>query len=514
MACSFTYRFSVFVSGLLSLSFNAGAGTPSFEPVLSAALQTTVTNLRRQFNLEGLAAVVYVNEQCQWAGAVGSSARESNPGLDPAMTFGFASISKTFIAALVLQLAETNLLSLDDPLHKWLPNYRNINNQITIRQLLGHTSGIYNYLDHPGDPFINNSDPNRIWQPEEILSSYVLAPRFLPGTNYGYSNTNYLLLGMIIEAVTGNAVETELANRIFVPFNLQHTFLGGGDLLADLTRGVNWSSATHVQPAIFSKAWTAYGIASTVGDIARWGQNLYSGKVLQPSSLAQMLQMHPTGNYGLGAMGFTLDRYAAVGHVGHSPGFKSGLAYIEELGVTLNYAYHYSNFAAIPVTPLMLTTLARTYVENLPASGAPCKNPQSQSLVILQSPLANFSGVLSPAGAAEKNPVFRFTDQIQVHARIDPDPADVGTTGQLYAVICHDNVCYEKTADVFTIFAGSLETLKGVSAPRVLQATEILEIVAGMSGIAGDFLIYTAYSNAEGKFRYSDDPIRFRVSPP
>ncbi len=269
MVCSFRYRFSVLVSGLLSLSFNVQAGTPSLEPVLSAALQTTVTNLRRQFNLEGLAAAVYVSEQCQWAGAAGSAARESDPDLDPAMTFGFASISKILIVALVLQLAETNLLSLDDPLHKWLPNYRNINSQITIRQLLGHTSGIYNYLDHPADPFISNSDPNRIWQPEEILGSYVLAPRFPPGTNYGYSNTNYLLLGMIMEAVTGTAVETELANRIFVPLNLQHTFLGAGDLLTDQSKGVNWSSATHVHPANFSKAWTAYGIASAVSDIAR-----------------------------------------------------------------------------------------------------------------------------------------------------------------------------------------------------------------------------------------------------
>ncbi len=227
-----------------------------------------------------------------------------------------------------------------------------------------------------------------------------------------------------------------------------------------------------------------------------------------------MLQMHPTGSYGLGAMGFTLDRYAAVGHVGHSPGFKSGLAYIEELGVTLSYAYQYSSFAAIPVTPLMLTTLARAHVENLHASGAPCKNPQSQPLVISQSPLAVFSGALSPSGSAEKNPVFRFTDQIDVHARIDLDPVDVGTTGQLYVVICNDGVCYEKTDDVFTIFAGSLETLRGVSAPRVLHATEILEIATGMSGIAGEIVIYTAYSNASGKFRYSDDPIRFRVSLP
>ena len=194
MVCSCTYRFSVLVSAMLSLSFNVGADTSSLEPALSAALQTTVTNLREQFNLEGLAAAVYVSDQCQWAGAAGFSvydpARETAPDIDPAMTFGFASISKTFIAALVLQLAESNLLSLDDPLQKWLPNFRNINSSATIRQLLGHTSGIYNYLDHPSDPFINSPDLNRIWRPEEILSNYVLAPKFQPGAGYAYSNTN------------------------------------------------------------------------------------------------------------------------------------------------------------------------------------------------------------------------------------------------------------------------------------------------------------------------------------
>ena len=325
------------------------------------------------------------------------------------------------------------------------------------------------------------------------------------------------MLGLIIEAATKNAVETELANRIFEPLKLRHTFLGSGELRADLARGVNWSSAVHVHPANFSKAWTAYGIASTVSDIAKWGHNLYTGNFLQPSSLAQMLQMqqsHPTGSYGLGVMGFSLDRYSAVGHVGHSPGFKSGMAYIEELGVALSYAYHYSSFGSIPVTPLMLTTLTRAYAENLPASGSPCKNTQSQSLVISQSPLAVFTGVLSPAGPAGQIAEFRFTDQINLHARIDIDPGDVGTTGQLYVVICHDGVCFQKNPDSYRLISGGLETLKGVSAPRVLQSTETLEIATRLSGISGEFVLYTAYSNSSGNFRYSENPLRFRVLPP
>lgn len=506
---------SLFACVLTSFGSHSHASTPDFSLELQQALQFALQDLSHQYGLEGIAASVYASDQCNWVGASGHANRQFFPPIESTMTFGFGSITKTFIAALVLQLAEEDLLSLDDPLNMWLADYRNINGSVTIRQLLSHTSGIYNYLDHPSAPFIDSSNLLQVWRPEDILRSYVLGARFAPGTSYNYSNTNFILLGMIIEAVTGNEVDVELQNRIFQPLGLQHTFLGHGDLLADLANGVEWSSAAHVYPANFSKAWTAYAIASTAGEIARWGHLLYTGKFLEPHSLEQMLDFTPAGNYGLGTMSFNLDRYAAVGHVGHSAGFKSGMAYIPEFDITITYAYHYSSFAAIPESPLMLTTLALAYIDNLPAGADPCPAPANpvRELRVAQSALASFAGAATLQNSSPQSSDFRQSDRIDVRASIAIDPQDVGATGLLYVVISHNGMLYQKTANGFLPVEGELRSLQGISAPGPLQPIEHLDIARGLSGIAGEFVIYTGYSNANNDFRYSANPIHFSVLP-
>ncbi len=141
------------------------------------------------------------------------------------MLFGIASTTKTYMAAIIMQLYEADSLKLSDSIYKWLPPFDNIDSTVTIRQLLNHTSGIYNVTNHPGyidSVFVTGS---RIWTPEEILETFVLEPSFPPGTDYEYSNTNFKLLGMIIEEITGNEIVSELHNRITIPLELSSTFL-------------------------------------------------------------------------------------------------------------------------------------------------------------------------------------------------------------------------------------------------------------------------------------------------
>ena len=162
------------------------------------------------------------------------------------MLFGFGSITKTFVAAIVLQLVEEGKLGLGDTLGKWLEEYPNIDTNITVHQLLNHTSGLGGYFrkEHFRSDVEGNLD--RVWSPEEILK-YVGIPKTLPGDGKQYSNTNYILIDLIVEAATGNPVEQELEERVFRPLRLDHTYLPKRDF--DPRR---WANNTALSSSLYS----------------------------------------------------------------------------------------------------------------------------------------------------------------------------------------------------------------------------------------------------------------------
>jgi D-alanyl-D-alanine carboxypeptidase len=138
--------------------------------------------------------------------------------------FRVGSITKTFVAALVLRLAEQRRLTLDDSVEHWLPRLVPNGESITVRHLLQHTSGLFDYAADPATfaPFA--TDPSHAWQPRELVAIATKhAPAFEPGTGWGYSNTNYVLLGLIGEAATGNTIGAEFERRIFRPLHLWAT---------------------------------------------------------------------------------------------------------------------------------------------------------------------------------------------------------------------------------------------------------------------------------------------------
>ena len=166
------------------------------ERVLSLAVRVTGGT--------GASAAVIVPERGAWSGASGIS--EPGVPVTPDMLFDVASIGKNYLAALVLQLVQEGKLGLDDPLRKWLPDYENIDGAITVRQLLNHTSGIHDFVEHPQSPFrtpFDAIDFGAASSPEEVVSTLVGAPYFAPGDGFRYSSTNYVLLRMIVEEATG-----------------------------------------------------------------------------------------------------------------------------------------------------------------------------------------------------------------------------------------------------------------------------------------------------------------------
>ena len=198
--------------------------TSQVSPQLSQQFKQELDHAVAMNGVKGISAAVIMPDGSIWEGVSGMATERDSLTKD--MLFFAASNTKTFIAATILQLAENGQLSLDDELHLYLPSREHIDPNISIRQLLGHNSGIYNYTDNEALWVAINTYPDQIITPEDILSKYVKAPEFKPGTDWRYSNTNYILLSLIIESVTGNPLHQELRRRFIDPLHLDNTFLG------------------------------------------------------------------------------------------------------------------------------------------------------------------------------------------------------------------------------------------------------------------------------------------------
>lgn len=322
--------------------------TETFDPVLANLLQTRLDSSIQERNLIGASAAVFIPDQGVWVGTSGYSVPAQSDTILPSMLFGIGSITKTYTAAILLDLVENGVLSLDDPLHEWISSFEFIDSTITIRQILQHTSGIYNYTNHPGFFGAVIGDPSYRWSPADILTSYLFPPDFSPGASWNYSNTGFTIAGMIIKAATGMEVASYLHSNILGPQNISNTFIEAEDTLvgevvhhwfdidgdSDLDDIHSWP-----RTGLYSAAWTAGAIMATAEDVARWGHLLYSASFLSQSSLNEMTNFYPLNfqpftGYGLGTMRSSYSGKTLWGHNGGIFGFNSSLFYFPEDSVS------------------------------------------------------------------------------------------------------------------------------------------------------------------------------------
>ena len=284
----------------------------------------------------------------------GVSSRERGTPLAATDRFRIYSITKTFTAVVVLQLVEEERLSLDETVLAALPAAAETGiphlDTITVRQLLDHTSGIYDYADETDSPFYvdaffgENADWSKVWTPWELLAyanGARHAPYFAPGEDFHYSNTNYILLGLIVEQVTGNAFGDELQTRIFAPLGLTSTSLpAGAELPAGLVDGyhVIEGELVNVSALNTSWVWAAGGIVSTAADVLHFADALFAGRLLGPALQREMMPPatgNPEGSVGPGLFGGETVHGPAIENDGGSAGFLSQMTYYPETGVTV-----------------------------------------------------------------------------------------------------------------------------------------------------------------------------------
>ncbi|PFR32464.1 serine hydrolase domain-containing protein [Bacillus cereus] len=271
-----------------------------------------------------------------WSHAAGVADLNTKKPMKTDFRFRIGSVTKTFTATVVLQLAGESRLNLDDSIEKWLPGVIQGNGyddkQITIRQLLNHTSGIANYTRSKD---FNMMDTKRSYTAEELVKMGIsMPPDFAPGKSWSYSNTGYVLLGILIEKITGSSYAEEIEKRIIEPLELSNTFLPGNSSVIpgtkhargyiQLDRASEPKDVTYYNPSMGSSAGD---MISTADDLNKFFSYLLGGKLLKEQQLKQMLTTVPTGtdelgDYGLGISKMKLSNGVSIwGHGGTIPGF-------------------------------------------------------------------------------------------------------------------------------------------------------------------------------------------------
>jgi D-alanyl-D-alanine carboxypeptidase len=315
----------IFVT-LLSLTFIVNAQT--FDPVLAGELQNKIDSLRIANNLKGISASVIYPSMGKWKGVTGIS--HTGMPITSDMLFGIASNTKLFTSVLLLKLAENNIIQLDDSLHQYLPTFSNIDSNITIRQLLNHTSGLDDVTSVPGYPDSMLTNPNRIFTASELMT-WAGPSSFTPGTGWEYCNTNYLLAGMIAESATGNSYSQLLRDSILTPLQLDSTFLDVYEPVL-YTAAHPWQSGVDnnsiPRTSVNSAAWSAGAMYSTSGEMAQWYNAIMNGRVLNANSFNELTTFVGTGNYGLGVSQATVIGRTVWTHGGNIwGGYNSSMMY-------------------------------------------------------------------------------------------------------------------------------------------------------------------------------------------
>ncbi|MGE7869971.1 serine hydrolase domain-containing protein [Bacillus paramycoides] len=271
-----------------------------------------------------------------WGYAAGIADLRTKKPMKTDFRFRIGSVTKTFVATVLLQLVGENRLNLDDSIEKWLPGVIQGNGydgkQITIRQVLNHTSGIADYIQSKDFDIM---DTKKSYTAEEFVKMGIsLPPDFAPGKGWSYSNTGYVLLGILIEKVTGNSYAEEIEDRIIEPLDLSNTFLPGNSSVIPGTkhaRGyVQPDGASELKDVTYSNPGSSDGeMISTADDLNKFFSYLLGGKLLKEQQLKQMLTTVPTGRegmdgYGLGIFETKLPNGVSIwGHTGGALGFTT-----------------------------------------------------------------------------------------------------------------------------------------------------------------------------------------------
>jgi D-alanyl-D-alanine carboxypeptidase len=313
--------------------------------LLRVQLQARLDLDRRRLAIPGVSVTILFRDGSSWTGTSGLADVATRTKVTADTAFALCSVSKTYTAALIVALAGDGRIRLDAPAARYLPGVT-MNNRITVRMLLDHTSGLDDFFLHPPIDKALLAHRDATWSSERALS-YVGKRYFAPGKGWHYSNTNYVYLGLIAQNVTGSSLATALRKRFFTPLGLDATWYQAFERpRAEVAHGYRFNSpalkdkpidladGTGVAPftSVVTAAGGAGSIAATSSDVARWARQLYDGTAIGIDQTAIMLNdvattatYRPRVPYGLGVQVFPILGRPSFGHSGRLLGFRAAV---------------------------------------------------------------------------------------------------------------------------------------------------------------------------------------------
>jgi D-alanyl-D-alanine carboxypeptidase len=343
--------FAILLAGCGDSGGNEPAKEPASQKAADAAharkLQEVLDVQRDGFGATGMAGAIIVRGRLFWSGGSGLANRETKAPATADTPFPIFSITKMFVGALAVKLAQEGRLKLDDPVSGALPDWPNAD-RISLRMLLNQTSGVGR--DQRRAERDVDARPRAVWTPQKTLG-YSRRPHAAPGEKWEYNNANYVLAGLVIEHATGGTVAEALRELILDPLKLNDTVLqpqeapraeparayGGPPRIA---RALRIGGRYAPYPSEASYQWTAGGMVASAPSVARFADALLRGELLSPDWRRQLLRFVPADEvydgYGLGVgKGQTATGKQAWGHFGAGPQFNTGAIHFPEKAITV-----------------------------------------------------------------------------------------------------------------------------------------------------------------------------------
>lgn len=359
------------------------------QPINTSKLDSVFETLEAN-NKIMVSAVIYKNGKVLYAKAIGFKKIDDKQKLtaDIATKYRIGSITKMFTATMIFQLVDEGKLTLDTKLDKFFSKVPSAD-KITIGQLLNHHSGLHNFTNDAG---YGGYYTQKKTQAEMLEMIYKLPMDFTPGAQADYSNTNYVLLGYIIENLTGKMYADELRTRICAKAGLTNTYYG---MAANATKneafsysfnGKDWDEEAETDMSI---PHGAGAIVSTATDLGKFAEALFQGKLISSASLREMMKQ--TDGYGMGCFTFPFGAREAYGHTGGIDAFSSMLGYFPDDSLSVAITINGSNYS---MNDAMIYLLNEAF-------GVPYEIPQFGNVVFTPEKLAAYEGVY----AAENFPL-------------------------------------------------------------------------------------------------------------
>ncbi|MFF4182728.1 serine hydrolase domain-containing protein [Streptomyces sp. NPDC001691] len=312
----------------------------NLSPAVAARLDTAIRQVMREANVPGVAVSVSAPGKGSYVKSFGVADKSSGAPMRPDLYMRIGSVTKTFTVTALLQLFDQGKVGLDDPIGKYVSGVPN-GDKITLRQLAEMRSGLFSYSADDGFVKALLTKPTAPFTPQQLLDySFKHPVVFQPGKDYQYSNTNLILLGLVVEKAGGMPLNEYIARKVVKPAGLTHTSFPTDAAFPDphahgytnQTLSGKVEDSTDWNP---SWGWAAGAMISTLSDLKSWATTLATGTLLSPKAQAERLKTIPTGipgaGYGLGIVNIE----GWIGHNGSLPGYECVTVYLPEAKATM-----------------------------------------------------------------------------------------------------------------------------------------------------------------------------------